>query len=111
MYNEVISTQGSKLDNSEFIGQTESRKGSKLNELKELLMQIREANVSLASRTREFKEFLCGNYPEVDDSKKGQVKENPNGELAILLSIARDIFDAVQMSHDNLNRIENEIRP
>ena len=111
MYNEVISTQGSKLDNSEFIGQTENRKGSKLTELKRLLIEIREANLSLVSRTRDFKEFLCGNYPEVNDLAKDPVKDEPNGELAILLAIARDIFDAAQMSHDNLNRVENETRP
>lgn len=106
---DVVTKTGISAGNSDSHDLAMNREESKLTQLKSLVFELREANISLNSRVREMKLFLCGDEPEKD--KIGQEKVNANGELQVLINVTRDTLMEVNKTHNYMSDLEREIKP
>jgi len=109
MYNVTQQVPEPGMDKIQSHGPNVISQESKLSQVKALAFELREANISLKGRVRDIKLFLCGDGPEVDQSKKEEA--DPNGEFEILINVLSDALISVNKAHGYMSELEQGIKP
>ena len=111
MYNEQPKVEVT-VGRSESHGHAISREESKLSRLKALTFEAREASMSLNSRVREMKVFLCGDVQEkIREEKEGKDIIQYNGELSVLIDVTRETLHEINRIHDYMSELESALKP